>query len=333
MEVCGTHTMSIAKAGIKKILPPMINLVSGPGCPVCVTPSVMIDAALDLSMREDVILATYGDMIRVPGSVKGDNLLHRMAKGARVEIVFSPADAVEIAKNNPDKEVVFLGVGFETSAPGTAASVMIAKQYGLKNYSVYTMLKLLEPSVKALAKDPDFNIQGFIVPGHVAVILGEDGMKFFERDLHIPAVICGFEAEDIMKTIAMLTKQISEHRAVLENEYTSVVRKEGNPKAMEMIDKYFERSSTVWRGLGTIENSGLTLRPEYSDFDAVKKFDIKLKELGIPTACRCGDVIRGKLDPVLCPMFGKLCVPEDPEGPCMVSAEGACAAAYKYREF
>ena len=330
MEVCGTHTMAIARAGIRNLLPDWVQLVSGPGCPVCVTPPEVIDAALKLTERPEVIIATYGDMIRVPGSTKGDNLARRSALGASVRIVYSAMDAVEIAKQNPDREVVFLGVGFETSAPGTATSIEAALEGGIDNYSVFSMLKMLEPSIRALAADPEFNVQGFICPGHVAVILGEQGLKFFE-ELGLPAVIAGFDADDIVNAVRMLMLQIAQGEARLENQYTDVVRPEGNPLAREIIDRYLVPRRDIWRGLGEIEQSGYGIRPEFAKYDAEKRFDIRIEPAVIKTACRCGDVVKGKLDPTLCPLFGTVCVPEDPEGPCMVSAEGACAAAYKYR--
>ncbi len=332
MEVCGTHTMAIAKSGIRNVLPPYIRLVSGPGCPVCVTPPEVIDEALRLTERPNVIIATYGDMIRVPGSVKGDNLAKRSAMGAKVRIVYSAMDALEIAKAEPESEVVFLGVGFETSAPGTATSVEEAKRQGIGNYSVFSMLKMLEPSIRALAADPEFNVQGFICPGHVAVILGEHGLKFFE-ELGLPAVIAGFDTDDIVNAVRMLMMQIAKGEARLENQYTDVVRPEGNPMARELMDKFLVPRKDIWRGLGVIEQSGYGLRPEYAAWDAEQKFDIHFGKPVIKTACRCGDVVKGKLDPTACPLFGTVCVPEDPEGPCMVSAEGACAAAYKYRAF
>ncbi len=331
MEVCGTHTMEIAKAGIKGLLPEGIRLVSGPGCPVCVTPPETIDACLKLSEDPAITIASYGDMMRVPGSVKGDNLLKRKALGSDVRLVYSAMDAVDIAEAEPDRQVVFLGVGFETTAPGTAAAIGAAAERKLDNFSVFSMLKMLEPSVKALAADPEFHVQAFLCPGHVAVILGEAGLRFFETDIKLPSVISGFEPADIMRSIAMIMRQIRKGEARLENEYTSVVRPEGNVLALETMKKYLVPRTDIWRGLGIVADSGYGIRPEYEKYDAEKRYGIEIKPLGIKTACRCGDVIRGKLDPKDCPLFGTVCVPEDPEGPCMVSAEGACAAAYKYR--
>ena len=331
MEVCGTHTMVIAKSGLKTVLPGNIKLLSGPGCPVCVTPPEVIDAVLDLAMRPGVIVTTYGDMVRVPGSVRGDSLAKRRAMGAKVEIVYSPMDAIETAKRNPDKEIVFLGVGFETTAPGTAAAVLAAKADGVKNFSVWSMLKTVEPALRALIAEEDFDIQGFICPGHVAAILGEKGFAFLADEYKIPAVIAPFEPEGILMSVYRLVKPIADGTPRLENEYKRVVRPEGNLLAEKMLDEAFELRTDIWRGLGKIEKSGFALRESLSEFDAEKKFGVRISAETKPTACRCGKVITGRIAPTLCPMFGTLCTPEDPLGPCMVSSEGACAAAYKYQ--
>lgn len=318
--------MSIAKNGIKTTLPDNVKLLSGPGCPVCVTPSNVIDSVLNLAMKDNVIITTYGDMIRVPGSTRGDNLQRRRALGAKVEIVYSPIDAIDIAKKNPDKEIVFLGVGFETTAPGTAAAIKTAVSENVKNFSVFSMLKICEPAIKELKKMQDFSVDGFILPGHVAVIIGEKGFDY----LGMPGVIAGFEAEDILLAIKMLISQINDGKAIIENEYKRAVSYEGNQLAQKAIYDCFELEDATWRGLGIIKNSGLKIKDDYSSCDAQKKFDITI-EKEKPTACRCGDVITGRIGPEQCPMFGKSCVPEDPIGPCMVSSEGACAACYKYQ--
>ena len=325
MEVCGTHTMSIAKNGIKAMLPEGVQLLSGPGCPVCVTPAGTVDGILELAMRENVIIATYGDMVRVPGSTPGDNLARRRALGAKIDIVYSPVDAIETAKKNPDKEVVFLGVGFETTAPGTAASVMTAKEQNVKNFSVLSTLKTCEPAINALRAMPGFEINGFLLPGHVASIIGVKGFEF----LDMPGVIAGFEADDIKLAIGDLLRQIrnGEHR--IQNDYPRAVSYEGNVLAQEIMARCLVRRTDDWRGLGIIPDSGLGFAEEYADFDAEKKFTIDKTSLH-KTACRCGDVITGRIAPRDCPLFGKRCVPEDPVGPCMVSSEGACAAEYKY---
>ena len=330
MEVCGTHTMVIAKSGIRSMLPENIQLLSGPGCPVCVTPGEVVDAVLELAMRPGVILATYGDMVRVPGSTPGDNLARRRALGARVEVVYSPVDAVKLAEENPDREIVFLGVGFETTAPGTAAAVLTAKEKGVKNFSLFSMLKTVEPALRALIASEGFNVQGFLCPGHVATIIGEEGFRFLPRDYALPAVISGFEPEDILSSVYLLARQLAEGKSLVQNEYRRAVAPQGNPLARAMMDRCFTPRRDLWRGLGAIEASGLALREAFSDYDAEKKFGVEYAAAR-PTACRCGEVITGKLSPAQCPLFGRRCTPEDPVGPCMVSSEGACAAHYKYQ--
>ena len=330
MEVCGTHTMAIAKAGIKSLLPPQVELLSGPGCPVCVTPAEVIDQILALSMEPGIIITSYGDMLRVPGSRPGDSLLRRRALGARVEIVYSPMDAIEIAKANPAREVVFLGVGFETTAPGTAAAVLTAQERGVKNFTVWSMLKLVEPALRALMGMEGFDVQGFLCPGHVGTIIGERGFGFLPEAYHMPAVISGFEPEDILLSVYLLLKQIREGRPRVQNEYTRAVSKNGNELAQKMLARAFAPRTDLWRGLGRIEASGLGLREELRDHDAQARFGLETLPAPKPTACRCGQVITGRLGPTGCPLFGTRCTPEDPVGPCMVSSEGACAAAYKY---
>ena len=331
MEVCGTHTMAIAKSGIRSMLPEKVKLLSGPGCPVCVTPPQVIDAVLELAMDPEITIATYGDMVRVPGSRPGDSLQRRRALGAKLLVVYSPVDAVEYAKENPDREVVFLGVGFETTAPGTAAAVLTAKEEKVKNFSVLSMLKTVEPALRALMKTEDFKVQGFLCPGHVGTIIGEKGFAFLPEEYQMPAVIAGFEPEDILLSVYLLLRQIAEGRPRVENQYKRAVSPKGNVLAQNMIGRCLEPRADLWRGLGRIENSGLGFRAEFSDFDAEKKFSIRYGEETGPSACRCGDVICGRISPDRCPMFGKRCTPEDPVGPCMVSSEGACAAAYKYQ--
>lgn len=331
MEVCGTHTMAIAKCGIKAMLPENVKLLSGPGCPVCVTPPEVIDAVLELAMRPEVTIATYGDMVRVPGSIPGDSLQRRRALGAKLQVVYSPVDAVEYAREHPDREVVFLGVGFETTAPGTAAAVLTAREEGVKNFSVLSMLKTVEPALRALMKTEDFQVQGFLCPGHVGTIIGERGFAFLPAEYQMPAVIAGFEAEDILLSIYLLLKQIAEHAPRVQNEYTRAVSQNGNELAQAMLRRCLAPRADVWRGLGRIENSGLGFREEFAAFDAEKKFSLSYTGGESPTACRCGDVICGRTGPEQCPLFGKRCTPEDPVGPCMVSSEGACAAAYKYQ--
>jgi hydrogenase expression/formation protein HypD len=331
MEVCGTHTMAIARAGIKRMLPPGVRLLSGPGCPVCVTPPEEIDAFLALSDVRNVTIATYGDMVRVPGSVRGDHLARRRALGACVEVVYSPMDAIQLAEENPGREVVFLGVGFETTAPGTAAALLSAAERGVRNFSVFSLLKRVEPALRALIAAPDFRVQGFLCPGHVATVLGAEAFRFLPEEYRLPAVVSGFEPEDILLSLYRLLRQLAEGAPALENEYTRAVSQGGNPLALRMMDRVLEPRQALWRGLGQIGESGLGIRPEYSAFDAEKKFGLKPGRCGVATACRCGEVITGRMEPECCPLFGKICLPEEPVGPCMVSSEGACAAAYKYR--
>lgn len=334
MEVCGTHTMAIARAGIKSMLPENVQLLSGPGCPVCVTPARVIDAVLELAMRPDVIITSYGDMLRVPGTVRGDSLQRRRALGARVEIVYSPMDALELAKSDPDRQVVFLGVGFETTAPGTAAAILSARDENVGNFSVFSMLKLVEPALRALLASEDFAIDGFLCPGHVGTIIGEEGFRYLPEEFSMPAVIAGFEPEELLRAIYRLLCQIAHKSPRVENEYKRAVSPKGNVLAQKILADCFVPSRELWRGLGEIDASGLALREELSRFDAVRRFGLEISGEGgdgAQAGCRCGQVITGQLPPTGCPLFGKVCTPEDPVGPCMVSSEGACAAAYKYQ--
>ena len=314
MEVCGTHTMAIARAGLKRLLPEGVELVSGPGCPVCVTPPELMDAALELASRPGVTVASYGDMLRVPGSRRGDDLAHRRARGGSVELVYSPMDAVELAKKHPEREVVFLG------------------EQGVKNYSVFTMLRLVEPALRALIGSEGFDVQGFLCPGHVAVITGAEHFRFLPGEYGLPAVVAGFEPEDILLSVYELLRMLADGKPGLVNEYSRAVSPGGNALAQEMLRRAFVPVRASWRGLGEIEASGLAFAPELSDYDAARKLGIEAGVAETPTACRCGEVITGRMPPEGCPLFGKVCTPEDPVGPCMVSSEGACAAAYKYRE-
>lgn len=330
MEICGTHTMAIARSGLKSVLPEEVRLLSGPGCPVCVTPANMIDMALDLSQEPGVLVASYGDLLRVPGSVQGDNLLRRRALGGKVESVYSPADAVQIAKSNPGTEIVFLGVGFETTAPGTAACILEAAAEDLKNFSVLSLLKRTEPAVRSLIEADDFAVDGFLCPGHVAAIIGTDGFSFLPKDYGLPGVVSGFEPADLLCSVLELTEMIAAGRPELKNEYTRLVHQSGNPSALALTAKVFCPAPSDWRGLGHIKDGGYAIKPEYARWDAAKKFSLGPNaEKNIP-GCRCAEVIRGVLQPAECPLFRKVCSPENPAGPCMVSGEGACAAAYQF---
>ena len=331
MEVCGTHTMAIAKAGLKQLLPQEVKLVSGPGCPVCVTPAGAIDGVLELAMEPDVVVASYGDLLRVPGGVRGDCLNTRRARGADVRVVYSPVDAVELAKALPHKQVVFLGVGFETTAPGTAAAILTARQEGVENFSVLSLLKYTLPAVKALMEDPACGVDGLLCPGPVATILGAEAFRFLPEQYGKTAVVGGFDTPDVVEAVELLARLTAEGKPLLVNAYPRGVRPQGNPIAREMMDRVFCPKDDIWRGLGLIPESGMAIRGEFAPYDAAAKFGFapENKEMGTP--CRCGDVLRGALEPEQCPLFGKLCTPADPVGPCMVSGEGSCAAAYKYR--
>ena len=333
MEVCGTHTMAIAEAGIRSLLPEHIRLISGPGCPVCVTPPEDIDRVLELSEEKDVVLTGYGDMLRVPGSRRGDSLLRRKALGADVRIVYSPMDALEIAGEEQEKQVVFLGIGFETTAPGTAAAVLAAKERGLRNFTVLSLLKSVEPALRGLMETDDFSVDGFLCPGHVATIIGEEGFQFLPEEYGMPGVISGFEPEEILAAVYLLLKQIAEGDTKIQNAYPRAVRPEGNPLAKKMLGESFIPGPARWRGLGEIPASGFMLRKEFAAFDAARRFSLQPGKPAPENGCRCGDVITGKIRPRQCPLFERVCTPEDPVGPCMVSSEGACAAAYKYQEF
>ena len=332
MEVCGTHTMAIAKSGIRSLLPEQVQLLSGPGCPVCVTPQEEIDEVLELAMERDVILTSYGDMLRVPGSHRGDSLLRRRALGADVRTVYSPMDALQIARENPEKQTVFLGIGFETTAPGTAVVIRTAAEQKIRNFTVLSLLKSVEPALRALIATPTFCVQGFLCPGHVATVIGEKGFRFLPEEYGIPAVVGGFEPEEILLALYRLSAQIAKGEARIENAYPRAVRPEGNPLAQKILQECFEPGDARWRGLGEIPGSGFAIRGTFSEYDARKRFRMEAVSAAPVNGCRCGEVITGRMDPTECPLFAKACTPEDPVGPCMVSSEGSCAAAYKYRE-
>ena len=330
MEICGTHTMEIAKAGIRSMLPKGITLISGPGCPVCVTPSGMIDNVLKLSENSDVVIASFGDMLRVPGTVYGDNLLKRRAMGANVLICYSPMDALEYAMANPKKKVVFLGVGFETTSPMSAVMIDVAKEQGVKNIFLYCMHKTTPPAIWQLATQKDFDVDALICPGHVATITGANAFEFAVRELKLPSVVTGFEPEDIIESLINIGEMLKAKEPKLLNQYTRAVTDEGNTLALDITNKVFESVDSIWRGLSVIENSGLKIREEYAEYDAQVHFnlpeaiDVEIK------GCKCADVISGKMKSMDCSLFNKACTPENPVGPCMVSSEGACSAAYKY---
>jgi len=327
MEVCGTHTVAIFRNGIKNILPKNIKLISGPGCPVCVTPVSYIDHIIALSRKNNFIVTTFGDMIRVPGSTS--SLEKEKANDADIRIVYSTLDALNIARNNPKKKVVFMGVGFETTSPTIASVILKAKEEKINNFSVLCVAKIMPPAMKSLLDAEEVNIDGFICPGHVSAIIGSNPYNFIASKYKISCVVCGFEPLDILQSIYMLAKQIEEKKAKVEVQYKRVVKPEGNKIALEKLNKVFEIVDSNWRGIGNIPKSGLEIRNEYDQFNA-RKFKVKIEETKEFAGCRCGEVLRGIIIPPECPLFGKICTPEDPKGACMVSSEGTCSAYYKY---
>ena len=328
MEVCGTHTVSIARAGIKSILPENVHLTSGPGCPVCVTANADIDKVIALAKLPNVIITTFGDMTRVPGS--SSSLLAQQAKGADVRIVYSPLDALEIAEENASKEVVFVGVGFETTTPLIAATIKRAATKSLKNFSVIVAHKNMPGALESIVNDEKVQVDGLILPGHVSVVIGLEPYKFLAEKYHIPGVVTGFEPVDILRGVEMLVAQIAKGEAKIENAYSRAVEENGNVAAMAAIDEVFETCDAEWRGIGVIAGSGYRIRPEFADFDAEKRFALDVENTLEPKGCKCGDVLRGIISPSECPLFRKVCTPENPVGPCMVSSEGSCAAYYRY---
>jgi hydrogenase expression/formation protein HypD len=332
MEVCGGHTHTIYKHGIEDLLPENIDLIHGPGCPVCVLPMGRIDDAIAIARSENVIFTTFGDMMRVPGS--HGSLLDAKADGADVRFVYSPLDALKIAKQYPEKEVVFFAIGFETTAPSTAVTLLRAKTENVRNFSIFCNHVNIIPAMKAILDSPDLRLDGFIGAGHVSMVIGMRPYLFVARDYHKPVVIAGFEPLDIIQTIYMIVKQISEGRAEVENQYARIVRPEGNRKALEAMARTMElRPFFEWRGLGFITHSALKLRPEFADWDAELRFKVPGVRVADPKACQCGEVLKGVIKPWECKVFGTACTPETPIGTCMVSPEGACAAYFNYGRF
>ena len=328
MEVCGTHTVAIAKNALRELLPATVRLISGPGCPVCVTDSGEIDRYLYLAAQPKVITATFGDMIRVPGTEK--NLQVLRAEGADVRIVYSTQDALELARKNQDKEVVFLGIGFETTVPTVAVSLETAKQEGIGNFTVLSMHKVVPPVLRLLAEDAELVVDAFLDPGHVCAIIGIEPLQFMAKDYGKPGVVTGFEALDILEGIVMLLRQRDEDRSEIEIQYKRVAKVEGNLHAQRFIEQVFEPMDASWRGIGRIPQSGLGIREEYSAWDAAKKFSLPIFHSQETPGCRCGEVLKGRIYPTQCPLFGRFCTPMKPVGPCMVSSEGSCAAYYRY---
>ena len=332
MEVCGGHTHAIYKHGIEHVLPPEVELVHGPGCPVCVIPMGRQDDALAIAERPEVIFTTFGDMMRVP-STRG-SLLDAKARGADVRMVYSPLDALKIARENPDREVVFFAIGFETTAPSTALTLLRARAEGIRNFSLFANHVTIVPAIRAILDSPDLRLDGFIGPGHVSTVIGTRPYRFIARDFGRPVVVSGFEPLDVLQGVYMIMRQLAEGRAEVENQYKRVVREDGNPRAMQAIAQTMElRTTFEWRGLGFISQSALKLRPEFADWDAEVRYDVPGVRVADPKACQCGEVLKGVIKPWECKVFGTACTPERPIGTCMVSSEGACAAYYNYGRF
>jgi len=328
MEVCGTHTMAIYQYGLRSLLPPEVRLISGPGCPVCVTPNGYLDRAIALSRLPDLIIATFGDMLRVPGS--SSSLMEERAMGADVRIVYSPLDAVQIAARNPGKRVVFLGVGFETTAPTIAGSILAAKVQRLKNYFVLASHKTMPEPMAILSADPELSVDGYICPAHVSAIIGANAYRFLCEEYRVPCVVTGFEPTDVMQGVEMLVRQALEGVSQVEIQYSRVVRWEGNAKAQSVLAEVFTPYDADWRGIGILPGSGLKIAEAYRAFDAELAIPVAVEELREHQGCQCGEILKGKITPFDCPLFGTVCTPESPVGACMVSSEGTCAAAFKY---
>ncbi|MDD5287924.1 MAG: hydrogenase formation protein HypD [Dehalococcoidales bacterium] len=328
MEFCGGHTVSIFKNGIRQLLPPTVEMVSGPGCPVCVTATVDIDKAIAFARLPGVIVTTFGDMLKVPGS--RSSLQKARADGGDVRIVYSTLDALKIAAENPDKTVVFIGVGFETTAPTIAASVLQAEQQGIKNYRILSLHKVCPPVIKAILDAGEVKLGGLICPGHVSAITGSNAWEFVARDYRIPCVVSGFEPLDILQCVAMLVNQTEKYESKVEIAYKRGVTREGNLQAQKIMGQVFESCPAKWRGMGAVPDSGLKLRHKFAQYDAELAFDIKLEPVIEPKGCLCGEILRGVKTPADCRLFRKACTPENPVGPCMVSSEGSCSAYYLY---
>ncbi len=350
MEVCGTHTVSIFQSGLRSILPSGLTHLSGPGCPVCVTHDSEIAALLDVAAKPGVMVATFGDLLRVPGP-DGRSLRDALAEGARVRVVYSPLDAVKLAATHAGDTVVFPAVGFETTAPTIAGALITARQEGVKNFRILPFNKLVPPALRSLLEASDgkesgkknsgeketgqseaHHIDTFLLPGHVAVVLGLSPFSFLAEEFGRPAVVGGFQPADILSALCLMVRMVREGRAEVGNTYTRAVSAEGNPAARRMMETVFCRGDARWRGLGRIPESGLLLRESWADFDALQRLGIELRETRPIPGCRCGDILRGRLNPDKCPLFGKKCTPQQPAGPCMVSTEGSCAAWYRYGE-
>ncbi|MGC8491133.1 MAG: hydrogenase formation protein HypD [Syntrophobacteraceae bacterium] len=329
MEICGTHTVAIFRSGLKELLPPEIRLISGPGCPVCVTANEDIDRAIWLSGRPGVIITTFGDLARVPGSSSSLNI--ERSRGADVRIVYSTLDALEIARANPDREVIFIGIGFETTAPTIAAAVLQASRLGVGNFSVFSAHKLLPPAMRALLEAREVNLDGFICPGHVSTVIGANAYREVVQKYRVPCVVTGFEPLDILQGVSLLIDQAQGGRAEVENQYRRAVTWEGNVAAQKLIEGIFEPVDSTWRGMGVIAKSGLGFRQGWKKFDASERFALPEIQVREHPGCKCGEVLRGIMRPSECGLFRTVCSPQTPKGPCMVSSEGTCGAYYRYQ--
>jgi hydrogenase expression/formation protein HypD len=328
MEFCGGHTVTIFRYGIRQVLPETIEMVSGPGCPICVTANADLDKAIALAKVPGVIIATFGDMLKVPGS--RSSLQRAKAEGAEVYTVYSTMDALKAAKDNPDRSVVFLGIGFETTAPTVAASVLQAEEQGMENYYVLSLHKLCPPVIRALLDAGEVKLQGLVCPGHVSTIIGSHPWEFIAKEYGIPCAVSGFEPLDILQSVDMLVEQVENGQSKVEIAYKRGVRPEGNQQAIRLMEQVFEPAPAWWRGIGEVAGSGLKLREKYKRFDAEANFEFKPGPTLEPAGCICGDILRGVKTPADCPLFARTCMPESPVGPCMVSSEGSCSAYYSY---
>ncbi len=336
MEVCGTHTASLFQSGLRSLLPPSLHHISGPGCPVCVTHEDEVETFLKLAQMDNCIIATFGDLIRVPNndgmSLKNANF----GKNSSFEIVYSPQDALLIAQKNPEHQVIFLGIGFETTAPLIAATILTAQMQQIENFSVFSMHKRVAPALHALLteekdiQNANKDIDIFLLPGHVACVTGVDYFDFIATNYKKPGIVAGFEASDMAYALQLALSQLVENKAKVENAYTRVVKNQGNTKAMQMLSKVFDIKSAAWRGLGIIEESGLMINKNFEKYNTLHRFGIEMEKSTKPTACKCGSVLKGHIQPTECPLFAKACTPQKPLGPCMVSTEGSCASYYRY---
>ena len=329
MEVCGTHTVAIFRSGLRSLLPEGVEHLSGPGCPVCVTHDREIAACMDLAGKDGVVVATFGDLMRVPGP-GGRSLKQAKAEGAEVEVVYSPLDALALARQKPDRTVVFLGVGFETTAPTVAATVRMAREQDVPNFAVLAFHKLVPPALEALLAEGGADIDGFLLPGHVSTILGVRPYAFMAEKHGKPGVVGGFDPADILQSLILMAEMRKSGRPAIVNQYRRAVDDDGSPRAREILFEVFAPADAVWRGIGLIPGSGLAMREEYAPFDAWRRFDLSLPDVPEIRGCQCGDVLKGRIRPDQCALFGTACTPARPVGPCMVSTEGSCAAYFQY---